>query len=47
MAAIKPTRFSTSLALKVFDPLDEEEEQGEDDDRHADVQQIPHHNSLE
>jgi hypothetical protein len=43
-AAIKPTQFS---ALNVFDPLDEEEEQGEDDDRHADVQQIPHHNSLE
>jgi hypothetical protein len=44
---MNPMRFSISLALKVFDPLDEEEEQGEDDDRHADVQQIPHHNSLE
>jgi hypothetical protein len=43
IAAIRPIQFS---ALKVLDPLDDEEEHGEDDDRQADVEQIRHHNSC-
>jgi hypothetical protein len=39
MAAIRPTQFS---ALKVLDPLDDEEEHGENDDRDADDQQVIH-----
>jgi hypothetical protein len=39
MAAIRPTQFS---ALKVLDPLDDEEEHGENDDRYADDQQVVH-----
>jgi hypothetical protein len=38
-AAIRPIQFS---ALKVLDRLNEEEERGEDDDRHADDEQIVH-----
>jgi hypothetical protein len=39
MAAIRPTQFS---ALKAFDPLDDEEEHGENEDRYADDQQVIH-----
>ena len=39
MAAIRPTQFS---ALKVLDPLDDEDERAEDDERQRYVQQIPH-----
>jgi hypothetical protein len=39
MAAIRPTQFS---ALKVLDPLDDEEEHGENDDRYADDQKVVH-----
>jgi hypothetical protein len=39
MAAMRPTQFS---ALNVLDHPDEEEEQGEDDDRYADDQQVIH-----
>jgi hypothetical protein len=42
MAAIKPTQFS---ALKVLDRLHEEEERGEDDDGHANDQQVIHGSS--
>jgi hypothetical protein len=40
IAAIRPIQFS---ALKVLDPLDDEEEHGEDHDRQAGVEQIRHH----
>jgi hypothetical protein len=43
MAAIRPTQFS---ALKVLDHPYEEEEQGEDDDGHADDEQVIHDNSY-
>jgi hypothetical protein len=33
MAEMRPTQFS---ALNVFDPLNDPEEHGEDDDRHRD-----------
>jgi hypothetical protein len=46
-AAMNPMRFSISLALKALNPLDKEEEQGEDGHSDRYVQQIPHHNSLE
>ncbi len=36
---IRPIQFST---LKTFDPLDEEEERGEDNDRYADIEKIEH-----
>jgi len=39
MAAIRPTQFS---ALKLLDPLDQQEEQGEDDDRYGHVKQVVH-----
>jgi hypothetical protein len=39
IAAISPTQFS---ALKVLDPLDDEDERAEDDQRQGDVQQIQH-----
>jgi hypothetical protein len=39
IAVIKPTQFS---ALKVLNPFDDEDERGEDDERQADVEQIPH-----
>jgi hypothetical protein len=39
---IKPIQFS---ALKALDPLDDEDEHGEDDDRQADVQQVVHGDS--
>jgi hypothetical protein len=39
MDAIRPTQFS---ALKVLDPLDDEEEHGENDDRYADDQKVVH-----
>ena len=39
MAVIKPTQFS---ALKLLDPLDQQEEQGEDDDRYGHVKQVVH-----
>ena len=39
MAAIRPTQFS---ALKVLNHLHEEEERGEDDDGHADDEQVIH-----
>jgi hypothetical protein len=42
MAAIRPTQFS---ALKVLHHPDEKEEQGEDDDGHADDQQVIHGSS--
>jgi hypothetical protein len=42
MAVIRPTQFS---ALKVLDRLHEEEERGEDDDGHADDQQVIHGSS--
>jgi hypothetical protein len=42
MAAIRPTQFS---ALNSLDPLDEEEEQGEDDHRDEDGPKIVHRNS--
>jgi hypothetical protein len=41
-AAIKPTQFS---ALNVLNPLDEEEEQGEDHHRDEDGPKIVHRNS--
>ena len=41
-AAISPTQFS---ALNPLDPLDEEKEQGEDDDRHGHVQNVIHGHS--
>jgi hypothetical protein len=37
--AIRPIQFS---ALKVLDPLDEEEERSEHDDRQADAEQVRH-----
>jgi hypothetical protein len=43
MAEIRPTQFS---ALKVLDHLHEEEERGEDDDGHADDEQVIHGNSY-
>ena len=42
MAAIRPTKFSISLVLNVLDPLDQEEEDGENHDCDADVQQVLH-----
>jgi hypothetical protein len=42
MAAIRPTQFS---ALKVLDHLHEDEERGEDDDGHANDQQVIHGSS--
>jgi hypothetical protein len=36
---IRPMRFS---ALKALDPLQDEEEHGEHDDREADVKQVGH-----
>jgi hypothetical protein len=42
MAEMSPTQFS---ALKVLDHLHEEEERGEDDDGHADDEQVIHDNS--
>jgi hypothetical protein len=44
MAAIRPTQFS---ALKVLDPLDDEEEHGENDDRYADDQKVVHGGSQD
>src|SRR5450631_1050635 len=43
MAVIRPTQFS---ALKLLDPLDQQEEQGEDDDRYGHVKQVVHGRSL-
>src|ERR1700685_4467014 len=43
IATIRPIQFS---ALKVLNPLDDEDEHGEDDDRQADVKQIRHHKLL-
>ena len=43
IATIRPIQFS---ALKVLNPLDNEDEHGEDDDRQADVKQIRHHKLL-
>jgi len=43
IATIRPIQFS---ALKVLNPLDDEDEHGEDDDRQADVEQIRHHKLL-
>jgi hypothetical protein len=40
--AIRPSQLS---ALKVLDPLDQEDEQRENDDREAHVQQIVHRHS--
>jgi hypothetical protein len=40
---MSPIQFS---ALKVLDPLDDEDEHGEDDDRQADVEEIRHHSSC-
>jgi hypothetical protein len=40
---MRPIQFS---ALKVLNPLDDEDEHGEDDDRQADVKQIRHHKLL-
>jgi hypothetical protein len=42
MAVIRPTQFS---ALKVLNRLHEEEERGEDDDGHANDQQVIHGSS--
>jgi hypothetical protein len=42
MAAIKPTQFS---ALKTLNPLDDEEEHGEDGHRYEDGPEIIHRNS--
>jgi hypothetical protein len=42
IAEIRPTQFS---ALKTLDPLDNEEEQGEDDHRYEDGPKIIHRNS--
>jgi hypothetical protein len=39
MPTIRPMMFS---ALKALDPLDEEEERGEHDDRQADVDEVEH-----
>jgi hypothetical protein len=36
---IRPIQFS---ALKVLNPLHDEDEYGEDDDRHADAKQVQH-----
>ena len=44
MAAIRPTQFS---ALKPLDPLDEQNEYGEDDDRHGHVKKVIHGHSLD
>lgn len=43
MPAIRPSQFS---ALKTLDPLDQEDEDGEDDDRQADIQQVVHGYSV-
>jgi hypothetical protein len=43
IATISPIQFS---ALKVLNPLDDEDEHGEDDDRQADVEEIRHHSSC-
>ena len=40
---IRPSQLS---ALKVLDPLDQEDEQRENDDRQTDVQQIVHRELL-
>jgi hypothetical protein len=42
MPPIRPIQFS---ALKPLDPLEDEEEHGEDDERQADVEQVPHGDS--
>jgi hypothetical protein len=42
MAEMRPTQFS---ALKVLNHPYEEEERGEDDDGHADDEQVIHDNS--
>src|ERR1700722_4022256 len=43
-AVIGPTQFS---ALKSLNPLDQQEQQGEDDDRQGQVQQVGHgHSSV-
>ena len=42
MDAIRPTQFS---ALKVLNPLDDEEEHGKNDDRYADDEQVIHGDS--
>ena len=39
MPAMRPMMFS---ALKALDPLDEQEERGENDDRYADIEQVEH-----
>jgi hypothetical protein len=39
MPTIRPIQFS---ALKALDPLDEEEERGEYDDRQPDVDEVEH-----
>jgi hypothetical protein len=39
MPTMRPMMFS---ALKALDPLDEEEERGEHDDRQADVNEVEH-----
>jgi hypothetical protein len=39
MPTIRPIRFS---ALKALDPLQDEEEHGEHDDREADIEQVGH-----
>jgi hypothetical protein len=41
--AIRPSQLS---ALKVLNPLDQEDEQRENDDRQTDVQQIVHRELL-
>jgi hypothetical protein len=42
MPPIKPIQFS---ALKGLNPLQDEEQDGEDDDRQADIEQVPHGDS--
>jgi hypothetical protein len=42
MPPIKPIQFS---ALKALDPLQDEEEHGEDDDRQPDIEQVRHGDS--
>jgi hypothetical protein len=39
MPTMRPMMFS---ALKALDPLDEEEERGEHDDRQADIDEVEH-----
>jgi len=41
-AVIRPTQFS---ALKPLDPLDQEDHEGEDDDRHGHVKNVIHGHS--